>query len=410
MLEIVSTGTYQEFKTIMDAEIREAAQGFVRIGYLLKVARDTEILKESGYASVADFAKAEYGLTKDMVSRYIAINDKYSENGYSDVLQTRYQDFGVAKLAEMLTLPEVIADELTPDITKREIQEIKHDLREEQERTDLEVMIEQAPDFEAENELESLLYEYFRDWNRYLDFCTLYVQEIEKAAGLVGEIEKVFADKDRMLELLAPKGIENIRVRVPQVGKMMLTISGTEEPVTVINMRTMAKNTYDWNCVSVFLKKIFMVGADTWKDAYASLYGKMPENTEVAPVQQSSETAEIQNVEPVLEESKEPEKAEVENVEKNEDIVEESDNMEESKEETDEENAKMEQYNASILPEDTETSEEDEKKAKILHVLKMLEKYHEYLNEDDLRVLEAMLEDGKRRKREYGAFDVGSTL
>lgn len=59
---------------------------------------------------------------------------------------------------------------------------------------------------------------------------------------------------------------------------------------------------------------------------------------------------------------------------------------------------------------DTDTSEEEKENAKKLHVLKMLEKYYIYLNEDDLRTLEAMLEDGKRRKREYGIEDVGQTI
>lgn len=59
---------------------------------------------------------------------------------------------------------------------------------------------------------------------------------------------------------------------------------------------------------------------------------------------------------------------------------------------------------------DTDTTEEERENARRLHVLKMLERYYIYMNEDDLRVLDAMLEDCKRRKREYGLDDVGSTL
>ena len=119
----VITGTYKDFKQEMDKEIRAAAAGFVKIGYLLKVARDTDVLRESGYQSVAEFAKAEYGLEKDVVSRYIAINDRYSENGYSEYLQEKYSSYGVAKLAEMITLPEGIAEQIQPDMTRNEIQE-----------------------------------------------------------------------------------------------------------------------------------------------------------------------------------------------------------------------------------------------------------------------------------------------
>lgn len=70
--------------------------------------------------------------------------------------------------------------------------------------------------------------------------------------------------------------------------------------------------------------------------------------------------------------------------------------------------ATLEQMKESVS--DTDTTEEEKENAKRLHILKMLEKYYIYMNEDDLRCLEAMLEDCKRRKREYGLDDVGSTI
>lgn len=59
---------------------------------------------------------------------------------------------------------------------------------------------------------------------------------------------------------------------------------------------------------------------------------------------------------------------------------------------------------------DTDTTEEEKENARRLHVLKMLEKYYIYMNEDDLRTLDAMLEDCKRRKREYALEDCGTTM
>lgn len=70
--------------------------------------------------------------------------------------------------------------------------------------------------------------------------------------------------------------------------------------------------------------------------------------------------------------------------------------------------ATLEQMKESVS--DTDTTEEEKENARRLHALKMLEKYYIYMNEDDLRCLEAMLEDCKRRKREYGLDDVGSTV
>ena len=70
--------------------------------------------------------------------------------------------------------------------------------------------------------------------------------------------------------------------------------------------------------------------------------------------------------------------------------------------------ATLEQMKETVS--DTDTTEEEKENARRLHILKMLENYYIYMNEDDLRCLEAMLEDCKRRKREYGLDDVGSTI
>ena len=76
-MELSTINTYKEFEKQFDTELTKQAESFVRVGYLLKVARDTDILSESGYKTVAEFAQERYGLTKDVVSRYININDRF---------------------------------------------------------------------------------------------------------------------------------------------------------------------------------------------------------------------------------------------------------------------------------------------------------------------------------------------
>ena len=142
MEQIIYQKSYQEYKAELTQELQRTAEGFVRIGYLLKVARDTNVLAESGYKTVAEFAQAEYGIDKTQVSRFISINDKFSENGYSDRLQDQYKGFGYAKLTLMLQLPEAINEGLSPEYTKSEIQQIKDEVDEERKISDLEVMME----------------------------------------------------------------------------------------------------------------------------------------------------------------------------------------------------------------------------------------------------------------------------
>lgn len=78
--------------------------------------------------------------------------------------------------------------------------------------------------------------------------------------------------------------------------------------------------------------------------------------------------------------------------------------------EQEEEHAKATLAQMQPSASDTDTTEEEKENARRLHVLKMLEKYYIYLNEDDLRCLDAMLQDCKRRKMEYGIEDCGSTI
>ena len=41
MEQVIEYRSYQEYKQELDTELKKTAEGFVRIGYLLKVARDT---------------------------------------------------------------------------------------------------------------------------------------------------------------------------------------------------------------------------------------------------------------------------------------------------------------------------------------------------------------------------------
>ncbi len=243
------TTDYKAFKQELDTELGKAADGFVKIGYLLKLARDTDILAESGYTSIADFAKAEYGLTKDVVSRYININDRYSEGGNSPCLADRYKGFGVAKLAEMLTLPDAIVDNISADTTKEEIKVIKKEYAEEQEISDIEVALEAAEveanapadheDFAQTNNMEKLIYDFMRE----------NPEEYIKFDGM-GESD---VNPSMVADILAPSGSKTIIGRVPGVGRLIMTIKDCDTDIVVTNMRSGEVEYYKWSELCSFL-------------------------------------------------------------------------------------------------------------------------------------------------------------
>ena len=105
-MEIAKITTIDQLKSALNTELNKTANSFVRIGYLLKLARDEQILKGSGYTDVNDFAQKEFGIDKTQVSRFIRINDRFSIGGYSENLKIEYESYGSAKLSLMLTLPD----------------------------------------------------------------------------------------------------------------------------------------------------------------------------------------------------------------------------------------------------------------------------------------------------------------
>lgn len=282
MEELQVKGTYSEFKEQLDTELKKSVESFVRIGYLLKIARDTEILYESGYPSVVEFAKAEYNLTKDQVSRFMAINDKYSVDGYSDKLQEKYEGYGVAKLAEMLTLPEAVADMIEPEMTRAEIQDIKREVKEEQAISDIEVMLEERDtDLEDMNMIQKFMYQYFYE-NR-LDF-------IGMAAVIQGEIETTEQEIEETLQVLAPSGIATKKVRIAGIGKLFLSIKGKDNNLELVNVRTNETEDISWTSFLDDIEQLYEMGAskEDWEGYYHEPFEvKKPE---VAPVQQENGT------------------------------------------------------------------------------------------------------------------------
>lgn len=257
MEEIVKT--YSEFKHELDTELTKAAESFVRIGYFLKIARDTEILRESGYSTVAEFAKAEYGLSKDIVSRYIHINDRFSENGYSESLAVNYKGYGYSKLAEMLTLPDNIIDALTPQMTRQQIQEIKQEIKEEQSISPMEVMLEEKQEVQQslENDLQVFVHQYGYDEREKF-------QSLVNATSAADYIEKI-------LDILAPSGVNMLSVRIKGRGKLMLSIKGKDKPLELLDVRADSKQEFSWEELQ---QSVITTYRDGSKEAWETLYNE----------------------------------------------------------------------------------------------------------------------------------------
>lgn len=276
-MKLTEITTYGQFREALGTELKNQAEGFVRTGYLLKVARDTEILKESGYETVAEFAQVEYGLSKDIVSRYIATNDRYAKDGYSEYLREEFEGYGIAKLQEMLTLPDTVIDLMTPDLTKREIQGIKRQIKEEEAISDLEVLMEpRAWEQEDMSLMKKTLHRYFHEQRE--EFLAL-------EAVIGGDIDGESA-VEQVMDILAPSGVAVKTVRLSGIGRIMFSLQGEEKDIDLLNIRSNEREVVSWQQFINAMREIFggQSGTEGWEELYGEPFEELAQ-LEVAPVQ-----------------------------------------------------------------------------------------------------------------------------
>ena len=204
---------YSDLKNAVDKAMAQAVENFVLIGYLLRKAKEEpELLLGSGYSDYKEFAQSEYGLEESQVSRFISINERYGDGAQ---LRPQFRGYGQSKLAEMLTLPAAVVEELPKDITRQDIRDLKKEIAEENKISDLELHVERA-----EHPNVDIWREFLKDWmhrnpQKYLEI-----------------------DIDDEYETLLMNCA--LTARVPGEGKFIMTEKNRE--ITLTNLRTSEKH------------------------------------------------------------------------------------------------------------------------------------------------------------------------
>lgn len=161
-------------------KINGLKKDFVKIGYLLRKIDDNELYKQDGYKSIAEFAKAECGLSPSDTTRFIQINKKYSVNSNSEELRPEFLNFGQSKLAAMLTLPDSDLAMITPETSREDIRELNR-------------FNKSVPESEVDNDIEQLIKDFYIS------------QELVRKAVAVKNNSK------ELRELIAPSGSRSFR-------------------------------------------------------------------------------------------------------------------------------------------------------------------------------------------------------
>lgn len=74
----LSMDDYIQSKNEIKQELGGIVKSFVRIGWQLTRINKSEAYKHDGYNTIAEFAKAEYGMNASGVSRFMKVYEKLS--------------------------------------------------------------------------------------------------------------------------------------------------------------------------------------------------------------------------------------------------------------------------------------------------------------------------------------------
>ena len=125
VVENRNTITLEEADAGIRNGLKDAAQSVITVGYYLKAVRDNELFRSAGYETIWDYAWGEYGFSKATASRYMKRNDRFSIGGNSPIIADEFRAFNRSQLQEMLSLDAEQMSTVTPDMTVREIRELR---------------------------------------------------------------------------------------------------------------------------------------------------------------------------------------------------------------------------------------------------------------------------------------------
>lgn len=282
--EVLAFAGYKDFEAAADRTANKIKEGFMEMGYILKMARDTDILQDSEYTDYQDFAKRRYQLDPGTVSRYIRIVQNFSVDGNSHVLKDQYKDFGFAKLAIMLSIPEAINEALSPNLSKTEIQAIKDEVDAESKVTDIEVEIEKAEAAAVTD--KPMLPPEGSPLERNLWQLGKEQEELFRKLWEICFLHTAFGNKNNaeIMDVLIPQGDAVYTVRIP--GERRTQIIVNSDGATIVNLKTLERSRYteDQICDAV---RSLIDGGSSPEEQYKKLYGEdlTPEEPEIAPVQ-----------------------------------------------------------------------------------------------------------------------------
>ena len=175
--------SYEEVKNILREKMDVMKKNFIAAGYYMKYIRDNELFREDGYESIWEFAEDNYGIRKSTASRWMAMNDKFSQGGNSPNLADEFKGFEKSQLQEMLYLDDKQMETVTPDMTVKEIREVRKPVEPEIELKKPDETDREYLNAAAEHLIKSLWDWFLQDHMNRVQLVDRSPEEIKKKLG-----------------------------------------------------------------------------------------------------------------------------------------------------------------------------------------------------------------------------------
>lgn len=116
--------SFQELTTEIKRTMRRSAKDAVQLGYMLKLVAEKK-LWEGYYSCLDDYLRQELRIDYSLATRFIKINQVYGDPVVGMEIKPEYENYTQGALIEMLNMPEEQREQVTPDMTVKQIRQIK---------------------------------------------------------------------------------------------------------------------------------------------------------------------------------------------------------------------------------------------------------------------------------------------
>lgn len=276
---------YIQCKTEIKENLTGIVKSFVKIGWQLTRINASKAYTLDGYSSITEFAKAEYDMNPDGVSRFMNVYERYSVPGDTPELQEQYKDFKFAQLSEMLQLTEEDQLLITPDTKRADIRELKKFNKENEHNPEQLLNWKTGED----NKIHETIFEFFKSSRRILN--DLFGSDAYRA-GNIGQ----------MVDIVNPSGTKSYRKNT-----VFLMMYGLDKGIMVKQIPKGTEN-MNWSEFFSITQELFgkkATGSRTWEAYFEPESQKTAEpekepsnledaleNTEIAPAQVPDESEE----------------------------------------------------------------------------------------------------------------------